>query len=143
MFAPDVVREVEPGRRVALAFPQEPGRQAMAAQLASAQPGPCPTPFAQSRWEGYSAFRVELTDRSTAEVPWPAVAVVLDDAASPGDGGVGSATLRACLADEGMHFTLWRDSAGAGPERVWHEYYDLGAIVDPTCGPGENGRQVP
>jgi hypothetical protein len=141
MFPPTMAGDMRPGRAVALAFPQQQGRQAVKALLASAQPGQCPAPFAQSRWDGYSAFHLELPGGAVMEVPWPAVAVVIDGSASSGGGD--SAKLRACLADEGMHFTLWRDGVDGTPERVWHEYYDLGAFVDQTCGPGEDGRQGP
>jgi hypothetical protein len=44
---------------------------------------------------------------------------------------------RRCAADEGEHVTVW---SGTPPTRRWHDYFDWGVIVDPTCLAGEDGR---
>jgi hypothetical protein len=47
--------------------------------------------------------------------------------------------VRRCAADEGEHFTVWTVRSADKRERIWHEYYDWGAIVDRTCRAGEDG----
>lgn len=47
---------------------------------------------------------------------------------------------RRCLKGEGEHLTIWSPGPGGARVRRWHEYFDWGAFVDPTCQPGEDSE---
>lgn len=113
----------------------------------------CPAAFPQLRWAGYVAYHLEQTDSVAADaggVPTVGLVVVSETPWVRGSDGVlrsdvdGDGKLeevRRCAAGEGEHFTLWTVEPEGGRVRRWHEYYDWGGMTDPTCGPGEDGRE--
>jgi hypothetical protein len=114
----------------------------------------CPTAFPQPRWTSYSAFDVELADTETRRdsLPYLALIVTGNTRWSRGDRGVirgdidrdgTPEEIRRCAADEGSHFTVWSIPGNGTPIRRWHEYFDWGVLVEPTCKPGDAGRDVP
>ena len=135
-----------------IVFPGPAPVPARRARLAAPLPGECPAEFPQPRWDGYVAYRVELTDPLPAvppETPTVALAVVsaapwarnadgVVEADLDGDGRPEEA--RRCTADEGEHLTIWSLLQDGSRQRRWHEYYDWGGFTDPTCHPGENGE---
>lgn len=115
--------------------------------------GGCRVPFAQSGWHDHRVFDVTLSGDAGTPV-WPDAAVAVTSAAewSVGADGVVQSdidydgrpeVLTTCLAGEGRHWTVWRldDTSAGGRVRLWHGYYDLGAAVEPTCAPGEDGTE--
>jgi len=137
--------------RVALVSPGPAGPVVLRGTLTPRMEGSCRVPFAQSGWHAHRVFDVTLSGDAGTPV-WPDAAVAVTSAAewSAGADGVIESdidydgrpeVLTTCLAGEGRHWTVWRrDDTGAGGRvRLWHGYYDLGAAVDPTCAPGEDG----
>jgi hypothetical protein len=114
----------------------------------------CSTAFAQPRWTSYTAFDVELAEPGSDRDSLPHLALIVGGSTrlARGDRGIvrgdidGDGTpeeITRCAADEGEHFTVWSVPRSGPRIRRWHEYFDWGAIVDPTCKPGEDGREPP
>ena len=149
-FPPDSAsRAPAVGDTVAIVFASSEGPVALRGRIAAARSAPCHAEFAQSRWDGYHAFDLGLTEpRPDGDISSVALAVLGSASWSRQDGRVladidgdgVSEEARRCTADEGEHFTIWSVAAGATPIRRAHEYYDWGAFTDPTCKPGEDGR---
>jgi len=151
-FALDTtVSPLGPGRRVAIVFPGPAPVAELDARLVAAAPGECPTAFPQPRWIDYVAYRLEVPGAATAAPGLPTVglAVASDDRWERGTDGLIRADLdgdgspeeaQRCLAGEGEHLTIWSARPDGSRDRRIHEYFDWGAAVDPTCGPGEDGR---
>jgi predicted small secreted protein len=151
-FLADSTAALEPGHLVTIVFPGPAPVAARHARVAAPLPGECPAEFPQPRWDGYVAYRLELTDPLPADAAGtPSVALVVAGAAPwtraadgvvradlDGDGQPEEA--RRCTADEGEHLTIWSLRQQGGRIRRWHEYYDWGGFTDPTCPPGENGE---
>lgn len=146
-----VADPLDVGAGVTLVFPDS-GSPAVtrAARVTRRRPDPCPSEFPQLSLEGLPAYDV-VADGPAAEgmrsvallvagaVPWRRDPDGAARADLDGDGRAEEA--RVCAADEGEHFTLWTTDRDGVPRRRWHGYYDWGAIVDPTCRPGEDGRE--
>jgi hypothetical protein len=111
----------------------------------------CMTAFPQPRWISYAAYDVDLVDAGSPQDSLPYLALIIGRDTRwtrvargilrgdiDGDGTVEE--VRRCAADEGEHFTVWGLPRNGAPVRRRHEYFDWGAIVDPTCQPGEDGR---
>ena len=147
--APD---STQPSHIANIVFGKPDGVVSVRARVGARRGGECPAAFPQPRWADYVAFNVELVDSIPSRgAPAPIVGLIVLGNAQWSFGPNGHARadvdrddapdeMRRCAADEGEHFTIWGvDGAGARTRR-WHEYFDWGGIVDPTCGPGENGR---
>jgi len=111
----------------------------------------CTTAFPQPRWSSYAAFDLELADAKSRQDSLPYLALIVGGdtrwlRGSSGnvygdiDGDRVAEEIRRCAAGEGEHFTVWSTARKGTPVLRWHEYFDWGAIVDPTCRPGEDGR---
>lgn len=142
-----------PGRRVTLVFADTAVVPSVAARIRGRRSAQCEAAFPQPRWDGYVAYDLELIESTGTTAAFPPVALVVAHEVtwtrSPdgvvradldGDGRLEE--LRRCLAGEGEHLTVWSERAGAPAARRWHEYYDWGAFVDVTCGPGEDGGHI-
>lgn len=142
-----------PGQRVTIIFVRPARVPAWGAQVRRRRASPCPTAFGQPRWEGYAAYDLALIDslrQDAGDTPGATLAVAGGAKWARGADGVvrvdldGDGVLeeaRVCTADEGEHFTLWSMvSATERRRRRAHEYFDWGAMTDPTCGPGERGE---
>lgn len=152
-FAAGPASALEPGRRVSIVFAGPAAVPARGARVVEPHPGECPAAFPQPRWTDYVAYRLEPTDTlpaDAAETPAVALAVAGEARWARGADGVARADVDGdgepeealrCTADEGEHFTLWSPRPGGGRERRWHEYFDWGGETDPTCRPGEDGRE--
>jgi len=55
------------------------------------------------------------------------------------DGDGAPEYFRACLSQEGIHFTVWTGTPLTGKLR-WHQYHYLGYDISPDCKPEETGR---
>lgn len=144
---------LEPGRHVTIVFAGPGAVASLGARVRMPHPGECPAAFPQPRWIDYVAYRLELIDSLPADAAaMPTVALVVASEArwargadgvvrADADGDGEPEEARRCTADEGEHFTLWSLLPGDGRVRRWHEYYDWGGVVDPTCRPGEDGRE--
>jgi len=141
---------LEAGRRVTIVFAGNTPMTTRVARIIGPQDEQCPAAFAQPRWIDYQAYRLELVDSESGAATTAPVALVVASEArwEPGSDGIVRADLdgdgtpeeaRRCAADEGEHFTIWSVTPANAPTRRWHEYYDWGALVDPTCKPGEDG----
>ena len=141
------------GRRVAIVFAGAAALPARPARIRGARITECPAAFAQSRWNDYTAYDLELLDSSAtaSALPSVALAVASDVAWLRGADGIVRADLdgdgqpeeaRRCTADEGEHLTLWTRQPDGSRVRRWHEYYDWGGFTEPTCGAGEDGREA-
>ncbi|MGE0705557.1 MAG: hypothetical protein AB7F99_08965 [Vicinamibacterales bacterium] len=142
------------GAPVAIVFPEVSESLVLQGQIERIQPGDCTTAFPQPRWGDYVAFRVAFPTEGasgsasrktvglavTTSVRWSRAANGRLRADLDGDGLPEEA--RRCAAGEGEHFTLWSARADGSFERRVHEYFDWGAIVDATCQPGEDGRDL-
>jgi hypothetical protein len=113
----------------------------------------CPTAFPQPRWSSYAAYDVDLADAKSRQDSLPYLALIIGGdthwvRGSNGtvhgdiDGDRVAEEIRRCAADGGEHFTVWSTPRSGPPVRHAHEYFDWGALVDPTCKPGEDGRDV-
>lgn len=143
---------LEAGQPVTLVFAGPSPVASLAGRLGEVRAGECPAEFAQPRWFGYVAYRLQVAPPPlgvAGTIPFPALVVASDAPWERGDDGVVRADLdgdglredaRRCAADEGEHFTIWSERPGSGRERRWHEYFDWGVLADPTCEPGEDGR---
>lgn len=141
-----------PGEAVAIVYTRGAAVPARMARVRHLRSTPCPTAFGQPRWEGYAAYDLELTDSLPLDAASaPTAALVVASAARWTRGGNGRARAdldgdgvpeeaRSCTADEGEHFTIWSVSAPPSRRRRAHEYFDWGALTEPTCGPGERGE---
>jgi hypothetical protein len=141
---------LEVGAPVTLVFPDRSAPAvSRAARVARRRPAPCHSEFPQLSLEELPAY--DLAGVGPVPEGTPSVALVVGGEAAwqrgrdggaradlDGDGLLEEA--RVCAADEGQHFTLWTIGRGGVPRRRWHGYYDWGALVDETCGPGESGR---
>jgi hypothetical protein len=135
------------GQPVSIIFPGPSPVASIRARIGEAQPDQCHAEFPQPRWENYRAYRVQLDAPTAVGVSTVALAVAGDARWSlekgvlqtelDGDGIPEQA--RRCAADEGEHFTIWSVSPKGQAVRRAHEYFDWGANVDATCGPGEDG----
>jgi hypothetical protein len=139
------------GHPIAIVGAMPTGAPALIARVARQRTAECHAEFAQPRWSDYVAYDLVLNDSLPpgAEVSGVALAVA---SAAPwtrdpdgrtradldGDGSREEA--RRCAADEGEHFTIWSPTPNGTRARRAHEYYDWGALVDPTCAPGDDGR---
>lgn len=145
---------VAAGQQVTIVFPGAGEAPALRAAVGASRSAPCPAAFPQPRWTDYAAYDLTMVDslRSGAGAA-SGVALAVASAARwvrdadgtvradlDGDGAPEEA--RRCAADEGEHFTLWsrEPRSGGGWRRRAHEYYDWGAMVEPTCRAGEDGR---
>jgi hypothetical protein len=153
-FAADSITPPQPGATASLVFVGDTTWLSTAVRIRARRTTDCPTAFGQPRWSAYAAYDVELTDPKSRldSLPYLAMVIVGDTRWIRGDRGVvrgdldGDGTpeeLRRCAADEGEHFTLWSISRSGTRIRRWHEYFEWGVIVDPTCKPGENGGDTP
>ncbi|HEU4629839.1 MAG TPA: hypothetical protein VFS08_08830 [Gemmatimonadaceae bacterium] len=141
-----------PGARVTLVLPQ-PGvtPPSYAARVRAARSTPCRTAFgAVVLGDSDRAYDLEIVGAAAAQpdgaltaallvadtTRWQRAADGVARADLDGDGVAEEA--RSCLADEGRYFVV-RNAASAGAEARprWWAYFDLGAMVDPTCAPGE------
>lgn len=148
----DESASLAPGQAVAIVYTRAAAVPARMARVRHLRSTPCPTAFGQLRWEGYAAYDLELTDSlplDAASAPIAALVVASAARWTRGANGRVRADLdgdgvpeeaRSCTADEGEHFTLWSVSAPASRRRRAHEYFDWGALTEPTCGPGERGE---
>jgi hypothetical protein len=138
------------GQRVAIVFAAPTGPAALSARIVAARSAQCHSEFAQPRWFDYTAYDLALNDSLPRGIDVSDVALAVASAArwSRGPDGRPNADLdgdgtpeeaRRCAADEGEHFTIWSIARDGAPRRRAHEYYDWGALTDPTCKPGENG----
>ncbi|HEU5303061.1 MAG TPA: hypothetical protein VFU40_00325 [Gemmatimonadales bacterium] len=143
---------LEPGRPLRVVFAGPAPVTMLRGRVRGQHEGQCPAEFPQPRWIDYEAYDVELTDPFPAEggsaptvallvvseTPWTRAANGAVRADLDGDGRLEEA--RQCTADEGEHWTVWTQRPDGEALRRWHEYYDWGAVTDPTCRPGEDGR---
>lgn len=141
---------LEAGAQATLVFPDRDAPLAsLPARVVRRRPTPCQSAFPQLSLEELPAYDLAVEGASPPGLPSVALVVAgpaewrrapegMARADLDGDGIPEEA--RVCAADEGQHFTLWTIAPGAGPRRRWHGYYDWGALVDPTCRPGEDGR---
>ncbi len=150
-FRIDSASALARGTAVTLVFAQPATVPAWAARVRGPHDGECPAAFPQLRWHDYTAYALEL-ERPVPESEMPVVALVVASAAPWArgrdgivrgdlDGDGAPEEVRRCTADEGEHFTVWSARAGVGLVRRWHEYFDWGGLTEPTCGPGEDGRE--
>jgi hypothetical protein len=107
----------------------------------------CHTEFSQPRWADYVAYDLVLADSArlaTDDLPLAALVVASDAEWTRGPDGIARSDVdgdgvpeeaRVCRADEGEHFTLWSVTPDGRRRLRAHEYFDWGALVDPTCGP--------
>jgi len=139
------------GQKVAIVFGMPTGLPALRGRIVAARKAPCHAEFAQPRWFDYTAYDLALDESLAAGADVNDVALAVASVAgwSRGPDGRTRADLdgdgtpeeaRRCAADEGEHFTIWSVARDGARVRRAHEYYDWGALVDPTCKPGENGR---
>jgi hypothetical protein len=138
---------VQPGTVANIVVPGAEDIAPMRARIRGARTAQCSAAFPQPRWDTYRAFDVDTLGASDAraiigvivlaDVQWTRTATGTLQADIDGDGRMDE--LRRCAADEGEHFTVW-SPAENGMVRWAHEYFDWGAIVDPTCKAGEDGR---
>ena len=142
---------LELGQQTTLVFTRSESSATTRARLGKPKEGQCPAAFPQPRWIDYRAYGVDLVDSIPfgTEAPIVALIVASDVSWTQGAQGVPRADLdrdgrleevRRCTADEGEHWTVWSTDPGGRRSRRWHEYYDWGGFTDPTCQPGENGR---
>ena len=144
---------LELGRHATIIFAGPAAIPSLGARVGKPHRGECPAAFPQPRWIDYVAYRLELIDSlpaDAAEMPTVALVVISEARWSRGADGIVRADVdqdgepeeaRRCTADEGEHFTLWSLQPGGSRVRRWHEYYDWGGVTDPTCRPGEDGRE--
>lgn len=148
---PGSVPLMRPRDPVTIVFAEPGPAAAWHAEAERLRDAECPAAFAQSRWMDYRAYDLKLVDSLTSGVDVPLATLAVASVAHwiRGTDGRVRADLDAdgvpeeanvCRAHEGHHFTLWSDS-GSKRRRRAHEYYDLGALVDPTCTAGESGEQ--
>jgi hypothetical protein len=141
-----------PGRRLTIVSPAGLGERGepvvQRVSVARARTGPCPTAFPQPRWDGYAFYDIAPADAPGRPLSLVALVVADTMAWTAGDDGWPRADLdgdgtpeevRRCAAGEGVHFTLWSVGPGRAARRRAHEYFDVGVLVDETCGPGEDG----
>jgi len=144
---------LEPGQRATIVFAGPGPVTALAVRVGTRREGECPAAFPQPRWIDYVAYRVALLDSVLPATDLPPVALIVagDAVWARGADGVARADLdgdgepeavRRCTADEGEHLTLWSMGRDGVWIRRWHEYYDWGGLTDPTCRPGEDGRDA-
>ena len=140
------------GDPVTIVFGSEAAVPAVRAVVRGARAAECSTAFPQPRWADYTAYDLEVRDSASSLANrLPTVALlIMNDAPWTRDGsGQSRADLdadgqpeevRRCTADEGEHLSLWSRLPDGGFVRRWHEYFDWGGFTDPTCKPGEDGR---
>ena len=147
MFPPDSTSPVAAGRPLWIVFGDS---TAPLSAVVTRPSTPCHAEFAQNRWFDYSGYDLALRTEvdTTQRLPIVGMAIASDARWSLGPDGIAVADLnrdglpehvRRCSADEGQHFTLWSTTPGGRQTRIGHEYYDWGAFVERTCGPGEDG----
>ena len=146
---PDSVPVLSPGSRTTIVLVEQAKASSWDATVQRVRETTCPTAFGQPRWDSYRAYNLALVDSlqlDAGDVPLATLAVANAGTWSRGTDGVARADLdgdgepeeaRVCRADEGLHITVWSGS-GATRRRRAHEYFDLGALVDPTCTAGES-----
>ncbi len=153
-FPSDARPSLAEGTTISIVFPEANESLVWTAQISVSLRGECQTAFPQPRWNDYVAFRLLLPDaRPSASASRKSVGLAIAGPARwsrnpqgrlradlDGDGLPEEA--RRCAADEGEHFTLWSLLADWSSERRAHEYFDWGALVDRTCQPGEDGRDL-
>lgn len=139
------------GRAVMIVFAGPATVPARAARVRGKRAAECPSAFAQPRWTDYVSYDLEITDSlpsGGAEMPIVALFVASVKPWVRGADGVVRTDLdgdgqpeeaRRCTAGEGEHLTLWTVPAGGVLVRRWHEYFDWGALTEPTCQRGEDG----
>ena len=141
-----------PGQPVAIVFAGRAAAAARQSRVSRRRATACQTAFAQPRWEGYVAYDLEpagTMDAAATGAPVVTLAVASDATWTRGpdhvvrsdldrDGVVEEA--RACTADEGEHFTVWSVDGPLRRRRA-HEYFDWGAMTEPTCRAGESGER--
>ena len=149
---PAGARALGVGQRVTIVLAAPAEAPAWGARVTQRRAAPCHTEFAQPGWADYVAYDLAPIDsaRPAAEgMPLAALAVASDAvwrrepdgrvrADLDGDGVPEEA--RVCQEDEGQHFTIWSVAPASEPtrrRRRAHEYFDWGALVDPTCAPDE------
>lgn len=145
-FPAGAASQIREGTNATIIFAGDSGTVSRPVRIGTARSAQCAAAFPQPRWDSYSAFDLVPLDSVVSS----SIGLILSrelnvtrtggatDADIDGDGV--PETIRRCAADEGEHFTVW---SGNPPRRLWHEYFDWGAIVDPTCRAGENGRDSP
>jgi hypothetical protein len=141
---------LDPGAPAALVFAGA-GQPSVsrAVRVVRRRPDPCHSEFPQLSLEELPAYDLAVDGPGAEGTRWVTLVVAGRAAWRQGPGGAARADLdgdglleeaRICAADEGEHFTLWTIDPGGEPRRRWHGYYDWGALVDVTCGPGGDGR---
>ena len=148
MFPTDSARPIAAGRVLSIVFGDSTAP--LSAVVVVRRTKECHAEFGQSRWYDYTGYDLALRTVVDTTRPLPIVGMAVASNArwSRGVDGVVRADLngdgrleeiRRCSADEGHHFTVWRIGADRRRERIGHEYYDWGGLVERTCGPGEDG----
>jgi hypothetical protein len=147
---PPTVPQLEAGRRVTIVLVAPAGVPGLGATIVRRREAACTTAFGQPRWDDYVAYDLALIDslRPPAEhAPTATLVVASESHWTRGLGGVVRTDLdgdgveeeaRVCRADEGEHFSLWSPRPGGGREQRAHEYFDWGALVEPTCAAEES-----
>jgi len=144
------VGALAPGTPVTIVIHDTAFVPSMSALIRAQRGEQCPAAFPQPRWFDYVAYDLELIDAAAGEDLYAPVALVVAGSAAWARAADGLAhadldddgrpeELRRCLAGEGEHLTVWSRPRDAAAIRLWHEYYDWGAEVDPSCAPGEDG----
>lgn len=134
------------GTRVTIVFAAPIGSPAASAKVVRRRERMCHTEFNQPRWDDYVGYDLALGDtvqQAGVDIPTATLAVASDARWVRGTDGVARSDLdgdgvpeeaHVCRADEGEHFTLWSAAPGGRRRLRAHEYFDWGALVDPTCG---------
>lgn len=139
------------GEHVTLVFP-EPGVDSASydARVRRERSAPCSTSFgAFGLGDSSRAYELEAVGSEppapyggltsalvvASDARWTRAADGTERADLDGDGLPEEA--RACLVDEGRYYTI-RSASAPGAKPRWTAYFDLGALVDPTCAPGDS-----
>jgi hypothetical protein len=143
-----------PGARVTLVLADAREVPAWRAAVVRRRTVACPTAFGQPRWADYVTYDLALVDSFRPDdqrIPLATLAVASDARWVRGADGRARADLdgdgraeeaRVCSADEGQHFTIWSVDATGRRYRRAHEYFDWGALVEPTCAPEESAESA-
>lgn len=148
MFPRDSTNPIAAGRALSIVFGDSTAP--LSAVVVVRRTRECHAEFAQNRWFDYSGYDLALRTKVDTTKPLPMAGMAIASTARWSRGADGTARadlsadgrmeeVRRCAAGEGHHFTVWTTGADGRRERVAHEYYDWGAFVDETCGPGEDG----
>lgn len=151
MFLADSTHALSAGQVIAVVFGDSTAPTTVTTVVRGRRSAQCHAAFPQPRWHDYVGYDLEIFAAPNTAHATPAVGLAIGYAGgwSRGVDGVARADLdgdgsleevRRCAADEGEHFTLWRIRPDGQRVRLWHEYYDWGALVEHSCEEGEDGR---